>query len=353
MGFMSDVGDAFSDATSWSSLIGDAMNGFHNPGKSLFSLPSNLFGPGGANSDTDGISSTIQGPNPPPPATPATSDTFGSQAGKLLSAGVSGVAKGFGSMSRDVLDSASKEGVSAVMNNIFHKNDASKQGSATRKYLQSAFPQLNPWERAGAGGSMAGVQDAGFAQTTKQTQMNNDTQVKLANIQSDTTKYVAGVNAATSRMNTADQVFAQNSLLESNKAKLKADTQKTLNDASLSTQQKSESIARTYTQYLQAHGVQLTNEQIPVITDHIRSQIENTNADTVNKKGPQTTFGKNVNDVIYSRYLRDTGSPNTTDKIDTSNLPIGDPMAIFAPVIHRNASNFHNAAGVRGSMSRK
>lgn len=353
MGFMSDVGDAFSDATSWSSLIGDAMNGFHNPGKPSFSLPSNLFGPGGANSDTDGISSTIQGPNPPPPATPATSDTVGSQAGKLLSAGVSGVAKGFGSVARSGLDAAANEGVSAVMNNIFHKNDASKQGSATRKYLQSAFPQLNPWERAGAGGSMAGVQDAGFAQTTKQTQMNNDTQVKLAQIQSDTTKYVAGVNAVTSRMNTADQVFAQNSLLESNKAKLKADTQKTLNDASLSTQQKAESISRTYVNYLQAHGVQLTNDQIPVITSKIQSEIENTRQDTSNKKTANSPFGKYGTDLTHAWVT--TPVPGARGPTQDSG-PVTEGSLFGLPLIRwskRNADNFSNAGGVRGSMSRK
>ena len=342
MGFMSDVGDAFSDATSWSSLIGDAMNGFHNPGKPQFSLPSNLFGPGGANSDTDGISSTIQGPNPPPPATPATSDTLGSQAGKLLSAGVSGVAKGFGSMSRDVLDSASKEGVSAVMNNIFHKNDASKQGSATRKYLQSAFPQLNPWERAGAGGSMAGMQEA-----------SNDNAVKIAKINSDTTKYVAGVTAATSRMNTADQVFAQNSMLTYNQKEAETRINKIVTDTDLSVQQKAESVARTYVEYLKAHGVQLTNDQIPVITKRIEAEIPNIQADTSNKNGPQSAYGKNSQDAFRSISHVIEASVNNLLPPGSPRFSLHGALDHVLSVSDRNSANFRNAGGVQGSMSRK
>lgn len=358
MSFLSDVGSAWDDCFSWGSLIKDAESGFSGPEKPdnpFKSLPTNLFGPSGANMDSDvaGIKSNIQGPTPPPPNSIANSDSIGSQVGKGLSDGIHSLVRGGSSMAADALKSAGSEGVSAVMQNIFHKNDAAKQGQATRAYLANAFPQLNPWERAGAGGSMAGIQEQGFSNTKQLTKMQLDNQKDIAHIQADTAKSIAGINAVTSRANTSDSVFAQNSMLTYNQKQAQVQINKTMADTDLSVQQKAESIARTYTQYLQAHGVQLTNEQIPVITNHIRSQIENTDADTVNKKGPQSALGKDVNDVVRARYLGDVGSSSSSDKVDPSGLSIGDPMAIFAPVVHRNASNFHGAAGVRSSMSRK
>lgn len=327
MGFLSDVGQAFSDATSWSSLFSDVF-GTGGSKPNIPNLPSNLFGPQGANAQTDGISSTMQGPNPPAAAAFSNTSSIGSQVGKGLSSAAHGVAGALGKFGSDALSSMGQEGISSAMQSMFHRGDAAKQGKATRDYLAAAFPELTPWERAGAGGSMSGVQDAGFAQTTKQTQMNNDTQVKLAQIQSNTAKSIAGINAVTSRMNTSDQVFAQNSKLVYEQKQLEAATNKIITDTDLSTQQKAESIARTYTQYLQAQGVQLTNEQIPAITANIKAQIDNTKQNTLNAKGSQSQVGKTVSDA-------------------------GVMLDDFWHYTKRNYDSFLKAGGIRSTLSRK
>lgn len=138
---------------------------------------------------------------------------------------------------------------------------AAQMGRDTREYLKNAFPELNPWERSGAGASGVGAEMGG--QDIQRAQLNN--QVKLQKMQNDTAVKIAGMNNATSlqatamnnntsqlntglqshtsRLNTADTVAAQNALVDSRKAEIAANVQRILADTSLTPARQAQLIA--------------------------------------------------------------------------------------------------------------
>src|SRR5580658_7290140 len=127
-----------------------------------------------------GIASAIQGSNVPNPdeAVPSFVSGAMAKAGKGLLEGT--LQAGTSAVSDKLLDLVGLGGKSAA-----------DKGNDTRDYLAAAFPELNAWERAGADCSFAGMVDGGF----------------------ETQKEIAGIQSATSRQNTKDQVYAQNEML--------------------------------------------------------------------------------------------------------------------------------------------
>jgi hypothetical protein len=88
----------------------------------------------------------------------------------------------------------------------------SEAGMEHRDYMNAAFPHLNQWEQAGVSGSQGGA----VAQMENQKEMQDKqlaTQYAIAQLQSNTQTEIAGVQSVTSRANTKDQVFAQNTKL--------------------------------------------------------------------------------------------------------------------------------------------
>src|SRR6476661_1827864 len=140
---------------------------------------SKLFGGG-----PKAASGAIQGSNGPNPdeAVPSFVSGAMAKAGKGLLEGT--LQAGTSAVSDKLLDWVGLGGKSAA-----------DKGKDTRDYLAAAFPELNAWERAGADASSAGMVDAGFE------------------IQKETQKEIAGIQSATSRQNTKDQVYAQNEML--------------------------------------------------------------------------------------------------------------------------------------------
>src|SRR6478609_10332864 len=138
-----------------------------------------------------GIKSAIQGFNVPNPdeAVPSFVSGAMAKAGKGLLEGT--LQAGTSAVSDKLLDLVGLGGKSAAA-----------KGKDTGAYLAAAFPVLNAWGRADADASSAGMVDAGF-----------ENQKALAEMQNETQKEIAGIQSATSRQNTKDQVYAQNEML--------------------------------------------------------------------------------------------------------------------------------------------
>src|SRR6185312_11502769 len=92
---------------------------------------------------------------------------------------------------------------------------AADKGKDTRDYLAAAFPELNAWERAGADASSAGMVDAGF----------------------ENQKELTGIQSATTRQNTKDQVYAQNEMLAYQQKESTARVASIMENTNLSKQQ--------------------------------------------------------------------------------------------------------------------
>src|SRR5216684_648075 len=171
-----------------SALAGGAMSKLFGGGQKaasggiqgdVLATDNNTVGMGDA-----GIKSAIQGSNVPNPdeAVPSFVSGAMAKAGKGLLEGT--LQAGTSAVSDKLLDLVGLGGKSAA-----------DKGKDTRDYLAAAFPELNAWERAGADASSAGMVDAGFEN------------------QNEPQKEIAGIQSATSRQNTKDQVYAQNEML--------------------------------------------------------------------------------------------------------------------------------------------
>lgn len=290
--------------------------------------------------DSTGVSSTMQGSNPPPAGATPQPTLSGSQAPKddILTSTAKNFANG-------LLTSGSQEVTNKLMQSLFHKNDAAHAGSDARKYLANAFPELNPWERSAAGGTMSGIEEQKFGQQKQLTKMQLDNQKDIAKMGFDNQLKIAGINSVTSRQNTADQVYAQNNMLDNNKRESNARINNILANTDLSVTQKAETIARIVKTRLESEGVALTNNQIPVFTDEIESRIRSNDANTANSKGAKTFVGK-----AWSDFKANSDS-SPTDAFHIlfphfDDSPIGH-------VYHKTVDMFHHAEGVQGSMSRK
>lgn len=66
-----------------------------------------------------------------------------------------------GATFKDLLNQGISEGVSSLVGARMNRWQAKNAGKDSRAYLSSAFPELNPWELAGAGATDAGVGMAG------------------------------------------------------------------------------------------------------------------------------------------------------------------------------------------------
>jgi hypothetical protein len=126
-------------------------------------------------STTAGISSSVDGSKESSQA-PVVPEVSGSEANKYA---------------KQAFDAAFTKGLDSVIN---PRMNASEAGKYQRDYLASAFPEMNPWERAGATATQAGVQ-AGQQQNQKDMlNMQLSNQKDIAEIQSDTAKDVAKIN---------------------------------------------------------------------------------------------------------------------------------------------------------------
>src|SRR5690606_39808404 len=81
---------------------------------------------------------------------------------------------------KGLLEGTLQAGTSAVSDELLDlvglgAKSAADKGKDTRDYLAAAFPELNAWERAGAGASSAGLVDAGFERSQERCSRNAET----------------------------------------------------------------------------------------------------------------------------------------------------------------------------------
>src|SRR5712691_9360884 len=209
-----------------SALAGGAMSKLFGGGQKaasggiqgdVLATDNNTVGMGDA-----GIKSAIQGSNVPNPdeAVPSFVSGAMAKAGKGLLEGT--LQAGTCAVSDKLLDFVGLGGKAAA-----------DKGKDTRDYLAAAFPELNAWERAGADASSAGMVDAGF-----------ENQKELTKMQLDNQKEIAGIQSATSRQNTKDQVYAQNEMLAYQQKESTARVASIMENTNLSKQQQVSEIMR-------------------------------------------------------------------------------------------------------------
>src|SRR5690606_20411362 len=189
-----------------SALAGGAMSKLFGGGQKaasggiqgdVLATDNNTVGMGDA-----GIKSASQGSNVPNPdeAVPSFVSGAMAKAGKGLFEGTlqAGTSAGSDKL-RDLVGLGGKS--------------AADKAKATRDYLAAAFPELNAWERAGADASSAGMVDAAFENQKELTKMQLDNQKAMVELQKTTQNHLDGMQSATERQNTNDQVYAQNEML--------------------------------------------------------------------------------------------------------------------------------------------
>src|SRR5271168_1931476 len=218
-----------------SALAGGAMSKLFGGGQKaasggiqgdVLATDNNTVGMGDA-----GIKSAIQGSNVPNPdeAVPSFVSGAMAKAGKGLLEGT--LQAGTSAVSDKLLDLVGLGGKSAA-----------DKGKDTRDYLAAAFPELNAWERAGADASSAGMVDAGFEN------------------QKEIQKEIAGIQSATSRQNTKDQVYAQSEMLAYQQKESTARVASIMENTNLAKQQQVSEIMRQMLTQAQTAGQYFTND---------------------------------------------------------------------------------------------
>src|SRR5690625_2128050 len=189
-----------------SALAGGAMSKLFGGGQKaasggiqgdVLATDNNTVGMGDA-----GIKSAIQGSNVPNPDEAVPSLVSGAMA----------------KAGRGLLEGALQAGTSAVYDKLFvlvglGGKSAADKGKDTRDYLAAAFPELNAWERAGADASSAGMVHAGLENQNELTNMQLDNQKEIDEMHNVIEKETAEMQAATSRQNKKDRVYALNEML--------------------------------------------------------------------------------------------------------------------------------------------
>lgn len=210
-----------------------------------------------------GIKSSMANQVPPPAAEVETS---GSQAGtelltKTLRDTAGSIAKGAGAQ-------ASKKALEGLFGNT-----AANAGKDARAYMDNAYPELNPWEKAGAGGAGAGAQLAGQDQVSKTAKLQFDTQKEIAEMNNQTELKKAGIASATSIQNTKEQVWAQNSKLDLEKGLMLANISKAYASGSLTDRQAEHEVVKMAETYARTLGLNATTEQTRWLTEKVKEEI--------------------------------------------------------------------------------
>src|SRR5215213_10000398 len=231
-----------------------------------------------------GIKSAIQGSNVPNPdeAVPSFVSGAMAKAGKGL------------------LEGTLQAGTSAVSDKLLALvglggKSAADKGKDTRDYLAAAFPELNAWERAGADASSAGMVDAGFENQTELTKMKLDNQ-----------KEIAGIQSATSRQNTKDQVYAQNEMLAYQQKESTALVASIMENTNLSKQQQVSEIMRQMLTQAQTAGQYFTNDQIKEMTRKVSAEVDLVHQQTQNQRYGSSHIGATAKDI--SNVVTDAAS---------------------------------------------
>src|SRR5712675_1181289 len=194
---------------------------------------------------------------------------------------------------KGLLEGTLQAGTSAVSDKLLDwvglgGKSAADKGKDTRDYLAAAFPELNAWERAGADASSAGMVDAGFEN------------------QNETQKEIAGIQSATSRQNTKDQVYAQNEMLAYQQKESTARVASIMENTNLSKQQQVSEIMRQMLTQAQTAGQYFTNDQIKEMTRKVSAEVDLVHQQTQNQRYGSSHIGATAKDI--SNVVTDAAS---------------------------------------------
>src|SRR6478672_8032812 len=271
-----------------SALAGGAMSNLFGGGQKaasggiqgdVLATDNNTVGMGDA-----AIKSAIQGSNVPNPdeAVPSFVSGAMAKAGKGLLEGT--LQAGTSAVSDKLLDLVRLGGQSSA-----------DKGKDTRDYLAAAFPEVNAWARAGADASSAGMVDAGF-----------ENQKELPKMQLDNQKEIAGIQSATSRQNTKDQVYAQNEMLAYQQKECTARVASIMENTNLSKQQQVSEIMRHMLTQAQTAGQYFTNDQIKEMTRKVSAEVDIVHQQTQNQRYGSSHIGATAKDI--SNVVTDAAS---------------------------------------------
>lgn len=283
-----------------------------------------------------GVKSSLQGPVFPG-ASPAPAEVSGSQVPTL------------GDLSKDLVTGLATGGVEGLTSKVLADtfNDSpSKRGKDSRAYLQAQFPELNPWELAGSGGTSAGIASASLDNQKELQAAQLKTQEDIAKLNAETELKKAGIASATSRQNTQDQVYVAQAKLDTDLQESEARIGKLISDRNVSDQTVSNLIVDEFRKRAEVTGQHLSNDQIRALTDKVRQDIHNNRFGT-------TSFARGAADAetVNSAALGKVDSVLSSAKDwYMENVP---GARQWSDALESSWNFYSRAGGVTGASSRK
>src|SRR5690606_21214122 len=118
-----------------------------------------------------------------------------------------------------------------------------------------------------------------------------------AEMQNETQKEIAGIQSATSRQNTKDQVYAQNELLAYQQQESTARVASIMENTNLSKQQQGSEIMRQMLTQAQTAGQYSTNDQIKALTRELSAELDLVHQHTQNQRYGSSHIGATAKDI--------------------------------------------------------
>ncbi|UUW39432.1 hypothetical protein [Pectobacterium phage Mimer] len=291
MGFFKSIGKAFSSVGhAVSNGVGDLWNGVQSVANSPL-----VQGVGNMGKNIlQGVGNTVGGA--------IGYDNLGTQVGQTLSGGYHAIRDAIAGDGTDGPNGGLMGGLSSTLGGIssvrnaweeaFNRHpdgtvkSASEMGIDTRNYLANAFPELNPWERSGAGGSMAGIQSAvgmanqnqivkaQLANAVKLKKMDNETALKATAMNNETALQSTAMTNDTATRNVDQQMRPALSLLPGQMKKLEAEIRAIDANTSL-TPERRQQLAMAAVQA--AAGGNLSNQQAANVVQQTRLTTQQAN----------------------------------------------------------------------------
>src|SRR5207245_2023385 len=119
-------------------------------------------------------------------------------------------------------------------------------------------------------------------------------------------KEIAGIQSATSRQNTKDQVYAQNEMLAYQQKESTARVASIMENTNLSKQQQVSEIMRQMLTQAQTAGQYFTNDQIKVMTRKVSAEVDLVHQQTQNQRYGSSHIGATAKDI--SNVVTDAAS---------------------------------------------
>src|SRR5262245_2675689 len=129
---------------------------------------------------------------------------------------------------------------------------------------------------------------------------------KRLEMQNETQKEIAGIQSATSRQNTKDQVYAQNEMLAYQQKESTARVASIMENTNLSKQQQVSEIMRQMLTQAQTAGQYFTNDQIKEMTRKVSAEVDLVHQQTQNQRYGSSHIGATAKDI--SNVVTDAAS---------------------------------------------